>query len=941
MRAYESLEIRAANRLPQRSYYFPYESREKALQGNREESAYYLLLNGEWDFKYYDRDVDEDAVITEWDRIPVPSSWQLYGYGKPYYTNVNYPYPVDPPFVPNDNPLGVYRTTFVLPEGWKDRLTRIVFEGINSTGEITVNGSFAGFTQGSHLQAEFDITDFVREGENELIVRVRKYSAGSYLEDQDFLRFSGIFRDVYLLSRDPDCLHDIVVKADTKSITCAYEHELYFAGEKVEDLSEPKLWTAETPNLYTVLIHHGSEYIPIKVGMREISVSDKAELLINGQPVKLKGVNHHDTHPVTGHYLPDDVLWEDLAMMKDLNINTVRTSHYPPPPIFLSYADELGFYVVDETDIETHGFGTRNLHNGYEPNNPEWPCANPEWRDAFVERAERMVLRDRNHPSVIFWSLGNESGFGANHTAMSERIKELDPTRLVHYEGASCFGDPRDTVDVVSRMYTDLENLEKFAQDSDPRPFFLCEYAHAMGNGPGDVCDYWELIDRYPRLIGGCVWEWADHAVLDENGVYRYGGDFGEETHDFNFCCDGMVLGDRSEKAGTLEIKTAYQPLAGRYENGVLTLRNRADFLDLSGYELAWQIEADGKLLDGGTLDPVIEPHGERSYEPKFVLPSSCRYGVVMNVTLTKDGDEAARLQFELPVKRSAVKKDGAAGITEDEKKVYITGEDFRYVFDKHYGLIESMEKGGLPLIADEAKLSVWRAPTDNDRNVKNEWGIFNGMASDRSERFNALYNKIYSCRLEGNVVTVVGSLAGVSRAPFLRYTARYTFYRDGKIGVKFEGEKVRECVFLPRLGFEFVLPAGEGGFRYYGKGPHENYADMSRSARLGLYESSAAEEYYPYPMPQEHGNHTSARMLELENGLKFTTDGQFEFSVLPYTADELTKAMHTDELPASEKTVVRVDYKVSGIGSNSCGPRLLEKYRLDDEKIVWEFFIN
>ena len=942
MRHYENPELCSEKRLPQRSYYFPYDTKEKALSGNREDSAYYFLLNGEWDFKFYARDVEEEAAITDWDKIPVPSCWQLYGYEAPYYTNVNYPYPVDQPYVPNDNPVGVYRTTFTLPEGWKERKTHIVFEGVNSCVYLYVNGEYAGFSKGSHLQAEFDLTAFVKEGENELVCKVLKYCSDSYLEDQDFLRYNGIFRDVYLLSRDPDHLHDIVVKADTKGIYCDEPFELYFAGEPAT-LEEPKLWTAETPNLYTVLIHHGSEFIPIQVGMREISVSDKAELLINGQPVKLKGVNHHDTHPVYGHYLPDDVMWEDLALMKDLNINCVRTSHYPPAPIFLSYCDALGIYVVDEADLEEHGFTCRNIHGGYEPFHEDWPCQDPKWEKAFVERAERMVLRDRNHPCVIFWSLGNESGFGKNHEAMSRRIKELDGDsgRLVHYEGACVIKDETDSVDVVSRMYTDTKGIAEFAVDGDPRPFFLCEYAHAMGNGPGDIGDYWDVIYQYPRLIGGCVWEWADHSVLDENGVYRYGGDFGETTHDINFCCDGMVLGDRTLKAGSLEIKHAYQPLTGEWKDGVLTLCNRYDFTNLEGYELTWQIGADGKILAEGKLDSDIAPHATRSYDLASVIEDEVAYGAYLNINLALNGDIVADLQFELPATRKAVEGGEAAELVDAGYKVFIKGDGFEYTFDKGHGLIASMTKGGIPLLKEESKLSVWRAPTDNDRNIRHQWGIFHGLTNGDSERYNALYNKIYSCDVVDNTITVKGSLAGISRAPFFGYTATYTFFADGGIKVELDGEKLREIVYLPRLGFEFVLPAEAASFTYFGKGPHENYQDTCRSARLGVYESSAADEYYPYPYPQETGNHTSTRMLRLENGLSFATDGLFEFSVLPYSADELTEALHTDELPESDKVVVRVDYKVSGIGSNSCGPRLLEQYRLDDEKVHFAFYIN
>lgn len=943
MRPYENLEIVSENRLPQRSYYFPYESLEKALAGNREDSAYYVLLNGEWKFKYFERDIDETELITDWDRIPVPSNWQMLGYGKPYYTNVKYPYPVDPPFVPNDNPLGIYSTDFTVDESWLSRRIRIVFEGVNSCAYVYVNGCYVGFTQGSHLQAEFDITEFVSCGSNTLVVRVLKYCSGSYLEDQDFLRLSGIFRDVYLLSREMDCIEDIEVNADTKGIYCIYPHDIYFGNEKIEDLSSPKLWTAETPNLYTVVIHNGSEYIPIKAGMREISVSPQAELLVNGQPVKLRGVNHHDTHPVYGHYLPDDVIWEDLSLMKELNINTVRTSHYPPAPIFLSYCDELGLYVIDETDIETHGFATRNtrLGYGYAYGDNEWPCSNPEWRDIFVERAERMVYRDRNHPSVIFWSLGNESSFGKNHTAMTEAIKQIDDTRLIHFEGANLAGDPKDTVDVCSSMYPDLVFLEKQAKIDDSRPYFMCEYAHAMGNGPGDICDYWELIYKYPRLIGGCVWEWADHSVLGEDGVSRYGGDFGEETNDGNFCCDGMTLGDRSLKAGSLEIRHAYQPMDTRYENGVLTVTNRYDFTAFDSYEIIYTINVDGKEISDSKLDSGILPHGSKSYEINAETPEKCRYGAYINVSLIKDGDIYAETQHVIPHKIEKIKKGLTVEIIDLDYSAVIEGEDFRYVFDKHYGLIREMTREGIPLITGISRLSVWRAPTDNDRNIKRKWQIVNGQSDDACENYNCLYNKIYSCNISKNTITVVGGLAGVTKAVFLRYTARYTFFANGRIEVGFEGDITRECVYLPRLGFEFVLPEEAKKFTYFAKGPHENYCDMSRSAMIGLYESSADDEYYPYVMPQEHGNHTCAKMLKIENSLSFESDGNFEFSVLPFSSEELTKATHTNELPDSDKTVVRIDYKVSGIGSNSCGPELIKKYRLDEKKISWNFYIN
>jgi len=490
-------------------------------------------------------------------------------------------------------------------------------------------------------------------------------------------------------------------------------------------------------------------------------------------------------------------------------------------------------------------------------------------------------------------------------------------------------------------MYTNLADLEKFARDTDPRPFYLCEYAHAMGNGPGDICDYWETFYKYPRLIGGCIWEWADHSVLDENDIWRYGGDFGEETHDSNFCCDGMVLGDRSYKPATLEIRHAYQPLTGSYESGKLTLTNRYDFTNLKAFQLKVSVVSDGEPLCSASLDADIEPHASKTFDIDLPALSKCRYGAHLNVDLTDDGESIAELQFELPCERKVIVGEGKAVLRDDRYKVYISGDGFDYVFDKHHGVPESMVKGGIPLLSEEARLSVWRATTDNDRNIKKQWGIFNGVADWESERYNALYHKVYGCTVKDNTITVEASLAGVSRAPFFGYTCVYTFFADGKVGVSMEGRSLRDHIFLPRLGFEFTLPEKDQSFDYYGKGPQENYCDLCRAARFGHYESSANDEFYPYPRPQETGNHTDVRSLSLENGLRFTSNQSFEACVLPYTPIELTEAEHLDELPASDRTVVRIDFGVSGIGSNSCGPQLLEKYRLDDSQIKWEFFIN
>jgi beta-galactosidase len=939
MRSYENLNLISENREPQRSYYIPYDSLEKALEGDKEKSSYYKLLNGQWDFAYFERDIDVPGVITKWDKIPVPSNWQMHGYDKPYYTNVNYPHPVDAPYVPDDNPCGVYALEFNLEREWEDRETYIVFEGVNSCHYVYINDEYVGYSQGSHLQSEFNIAKYLKAGTNKLTVKVLKWCSGSYLEDQDFFRLSGIFRDVYLLSRDKDSARDIEVCVDNKRITVSEEdYEIYDGKNKLEDLDEPILWNAEKPHMYTVVVKSENEYIPFKVGIREISVSEKGELLINGVSVKLKGVNRHDTHPTLGHYTPYEHMKSELLKMKELNINCIRTSHYPPTPEFLNLCDELGFYVVDETDIELHGFSSRDTGYGYDMESPDWICKHKEWENSFVERAERMVERDKNHPCVIMWSLGNESGYGCNHDAMIVWIKNRDKSRLVHFEGANLVKDKSD-VDVVSRMYTSPEGIEEFAKNEDKRPFFLCEYSHAMGNGPGDVWDYWQKIYSYPKLIGGCIWEWADHTVMVD-GVYKYGGDFGETIHDGNFCCDGMVFADRSFKAGSLEVKAVYQYMRTSVSGSKLTVTNLYDFTNLKEYKLQWKVNCDGEAIKAGELICDIKPHETKEYTLELVLPESCKLGCYLDLSLVSEtGYEVALEQHKLDVVIETEIADlaSSASFQEEKEKIKITGENFTYIFNKHYGNFESMIIDGEERLGEPTKLSVWRAPTDNDRRVKYKWGLFEDNRS--GENFNRIFTKIYSCELKNNSIIVEGNLAGISRAPFLRFNIVYTVSAQGEIVVKLQGKVKEKCVFLPRLGFEFSIPKKNQKFNYYGMGPVENYLDMHHHTKVGMYESSATEEYVPYIVPQEHGNHTKTKLLQI-GGLKFSTKGEFEFNVSNYTSEMLTNAKHTDELVEDKNTIVRIDYKNSGIGSNSCGPELLEQYRLKEKEISFEFSI-
>ncbi len=938
MRQYENPTATSENRCTPRSYYIP--------DGKSE----YHLLNGNWQFAYFGRDIDVLERIENWDTIPVPSCWQLYGYENPNYTNVNYPYPCDPPYVPDDNPCGIYEREFELDEKW-GRLY-LVFEGVSSCAYLYVNDSYVGFTQGSHLQAEFDITEFVHTGTNTVRVRVLKWCCGSYLEDQDFFRYNGIFRDVYILQRPVGHITDVeiipngqnfhirldgranvkILDGQTVLMEQKMQNELVFSPEN------PILWNAEKPHLYTVRLERCGEVIKLRCGLREIEVSGDYALLVNGRPVKLHGVNHHDTSANRGWCQSDEELRKDLLLMKELNINCVRTSHYPPTPKFMQLCDELGFYVICETDIETHGFLRRLPNVGYcfDVESNAWPCTKPEWRAEFVERMRRMVELFKNHPSVIIWSTGNESGHGANHVEMIRWTKKRDGSRLLHAEDASRKGQSYNA-DVYSRMYASLEEVEKAATCDDiPMPVFLCEYSHAMGNGPGDVWDYNELFDKYPKLIGGCIWEWADH-VVTENGVQKYGGDFaGELTNDGNFCCDGLVFADRRFKAGSLEAKAAYQPIRTHYDGKTLTVYNRLDFTNLSEYTLRYWIEVDGVKQD--VVETVLDAAPHTLVPVKIDCePVLCQFGATLNVSLLKAGAEVAHTQHLLRHIAPTEEEQRKLHLIENGDMIHARGENFEYSFSKHYGTFVTIKVNGKEQLAGRPMLSACRAPTDNDRNIRFRWLQ---MDEWQGENLDKAFIKIYDCRVEDNTILVSGALSGVSRTPTLRFVQKLEIAEDGEITVSLRGTVRPDAIWLPRLGFEWKLPADVTDFAYYGNGPVESYRDMCHAGRVSFYESDAISEYVPYVRPQEHGNHTAVKMLRIGD-LEFQAEKEMEIQVSRYSTAALLKAEHTDELVADGMTHLRIDYKVSGLGSNSCGPELEKRHRLDEKQIQFTFFIR
>ena len=948
MRFYENPLKTSENREAPRSYYIP------------TGAAKYISLNGKWNFAYFPNG-DMATEPEKWDEIDVPSCWQLLGYEDPNYTNINYPFACDLPYVPNINPMGMYEREIEIPRKTKEYY--LVLEGVCSCAVIYVNGKYVGFTQGSHLQAEFKITKHLRQGKNKIRINVFKWSCSSYLEDQDMFRYNGIFRDIYVLVRPKSHITDydiktednkkIIVKTDKNAIVKLYDNNVLI-GEKVGDVCEfvvknPKLWNAESPYLYKVVLEYNGEKIEQKVGFVDIKVSSKYELLINGKPIKIKGVNHHDTMYGKGWCMTEEEMKRDVELIKSLNCNTIRTSHYPPHPKFVEYCNEIGIYVILECDIETHGFVRRNANVGYgydmEP--MAWPANRPEWEKEHVERITRTYQRDKNQPSIIMWSHGNESGYGPNFGAMTDYLRSVDNKRLVHFESAttSCgiFSDGLKKVDVVSQMYTSIPNVKKFMEEKTfDKPYILCEYSHAMGNGPGDVWGYMDLMYKYPQYIGGCIWEWADHTVLVD-GVGKYGGDFpGELTHDGNFCCDGLVFADRTFKAGTLEAKSAYAPFRFKFKDGNLKITNLFDFTSFNGYKINYKIRVDDKCVEEKTLEFDLQP--KKSITVKTdTCPTICTLGANIDVELiSPNGDSLGTHSQTIdcekaPIPCFSIENVAPAVLVNEKFYVYAKGENFEYRFNKQLGNFDSMIVNGEELLYEPVKLSAFRAPTDNERHRVWHWAKLNEW---QGENLDVPFTNVHDVKVTSSSIVADCTLSGISRLPVIRYKTEIMVYADGTISYSLKAKVNERSTWLPRVGYEFALKKENKSFKYFANGPYENYADMCHHVRQDLFESNVDNEYVAYVMPQEHGTHTKARVLNVEDKIVFTADN-FDFNVSKYSIDQLWKAKHTDEIGESYATHVRIDYKNSGIGSNSCGPDLEEEFRLSEKKINFNFLVK
>lgn len=954
MTKFENPEYICENRLAPRAYYIP--------EGS------FISLNGEWNFKYFECDEDEAYVQKDWCRIDVPSCWQARGYENPNYANAEYPFAFDPPYIPASNPMGVYMREFEIED--TQRCTYIVFDGVSSCVELYVNDAYVGYSQGSRLMAEFDITGFVKKGTNTVLAKVRKWCSGSYLEDQDCPRYNGIYRDVYILSRPQGHIKDISITTYDNVVNIEFEgsadvsltdadgktiDSVYADGCVRFEVAEPILWNAEKPYLYEVKFGYKDEIITQKVGFVTYSIGKYNEFLVNGVEVKLKGVNHHDTHSLNGWTMTEDEFKQDLILMKKLNINTIRTSHYPPAPKFMQICDEMGFYVMLEADLETHGVCFREARDlGYDfVQSPDmWPCQLPEWKADFVDRMARTYQRDKNHCSIFSWSTGNESGHGVNHVAMIEYVRERDKKRLIHAEDASRAAESSefhksdttcmaDRVDIHSRMYESIEEItEKLDNPDFKRPYFMCEYSHAMGNGPGDIYDYWELVYSRKNMIGGCIWEWCDHAFAMD-GVPKYGGDYSTEmAHCNNFCCDGMVFHDRKLKAGSYEIKAVYQYMDCNLCGDELIVTNLYDFTNLSDYCFKYEIKADGETLESQTMRLDIAP--KASDKIKITVPKECRMGAYIHCYLI-DSDEYAVAQKQLKLLCKIIKEDyisDTANVTEDERFIRFSGDSFCYSFSKRLGALVSIVKDGKEQICAPLRITSMRAPVDNEMYMKDTWYGKPGLMC-LSENLHKQFDNVYECYADGNRVVVKGSLAGVSRLPYFRYTAVYEASAQGVLKVSLHGNIKENFVWLPRLGFEVRVPYDKSSFTYFGMGPYENYCDMYRGCMVDRYESDADSEYVNYVMPQEHGNHIETRYLAVNDSLTFVAEDKMEINVSHYSAKALMDAMHQDEIVKDKDTIIRIDYKNSGVGSNACGPELAEKYRLSEKEIDFAFYIK
>lgn len=1000
MKTWENHQIDGINRMPARAHFLTFPSKEKALLNNNRYTHAFKNLNGVWKFMFLDAPeyspegfFNSDFDVTKMDDITVPGNWQLQGYGKMHYSDLWYNFPINPPYVPTENPTGIYKRTFFVEESYRDKKIIIRFCGVDSAYHLWINGKEVGYSKVARNESEFDITDLIRVGEeNDVTVRVYQWSDGTYLEDQDMWWESGIFRDVELIGVPKDGINDYKVIADlddeykngifkveaflrtTKEVNVTFE--LVDAGENTvftktvvakegkacidEVIADVNHWTAETPYLYKLFMtveDDGQiiEVIPQNVGFRNIRLNGET-FLVNGVAIKFKGVNRHDYSPQNGRVVSREEIEKDIILMKQFNINAIRTSHYPNSYYLYDLCDEYGMYLIAETDLECHGF---ELTGDY-----KWITDDPSWELAYVSRMTRMIERDKNHPAIIFWSLGNESAFGCNFRKMTDVAHEMDPTRLVHYEGDFDV----ESADVYSTMYTWIENpkkpyLMKDIIEKSKKPHIHCEYCHAMGNGPGNLKDYQDLVYAHDKLQGGFVWEWFDHGIesFTESGekYYRYGGDFGDDPSNKDFCIDGLIMPDRTPSPGLYEYKKVIEPItttAVDIQKGIINLLSRYDFANLNRFNLVYKVMEDDIILQTGFMAvPSIEARANKDITLPYDLSAikvkpGAHYYVNISYQLREDtsyassGHELATAQFELPLYKEGivVRPEGILNVEKEHTTLHVKGANFSLDFNLVNGNLMNIVRDGMQVLSKGPRLTLWRAPISNDMEIIDKLKKVYFLHLEHEVVMNIDYH------MEGNILKVeVDTINSTTNSAWHFKTKYvYTVCPSGDILIDVEGTPSGRVDLapdmLPRIGVSMHLDKSMEHVRYFGMGPGENYADSKEAAQMGLYANTVDGLFTNYVIPQENGNHMGCKWVSMTNdrgmGLLASTEGDFNFSASWYEDKDLDDAKHTCDLVKRDYIVFNVDYKQNALGTNSCGQWQLDKYRAKFEDFKLSF---
>lgn len=1000
-RYYEDLSVLHENTMPARAYYVPASKRMDNLVEHREESDRMQLLNGTWKFQYYNSiyDIQEsffekDYDTENFDEIQVPSVWQMAGYDTHQYTNIRYPFPFDPPYVPQDIPCGAYAHTFDYHKDENAPKAFLNFEGVDSCFYVWVNGSYVGYSQVSHMTSEFDITNLLQDGKNTIAVLVMKWCDGSYLEDQDKFRMSGIFRDVYILKRPEQAISDYHIKTKIEDMLAKIELDVKFyspanvkisiedkngavvavgsiteEGTAVLEIASPELWNTENPYLYKLILETENEVIVDHIALRKIEIKDQV-IYLNGQKIKFRGVNRHDSDPVTGFTISVEQITTDLTLMKQHNFNAIRSSHYPNAPFFYEMCDKYGFMVIDEADIEAHGpfmlYRKEDTdYNRFKRWN-EKIADDPAWESAIVDRVKLMVERDKNRFCIVMWSMGNESAYGCNFEKALAWTKKFDPDRITQYESARYrnYDETYDysNLDVYSRMYPALSEIQEYLDKDGSKPFLLVEYCHSMGNGPGDFEDYFQMIQDNDKMCGGFVWEWCDHAIAHgtaENGktIYAYGGDHGEDIHDGNFCMDGLVYPDRTAHTGLLEYKNVYRParvVSYDKESGELVLHNYMDFDDLNEYvNISYELTQDGLVIGKGKLSEVsVAPHSEGKTNLKVNVPESGKCYLKLIYHLKKEMpllEEDHILGFdEIEVSQKDAKcqlaekwmektaTNSELQVNENDTQIHIKGREFSYTIDRRTALFTEMKFAGREYLNHPMELNIWRAPTDNDMYIKSEW---------KKAHYDKAYTRAYTTEVaqgkHGVKITSHASVVAETVQKILDVTITWKIAAAGKIDADIAVTKDGEFPDLPRFGVRMFLDKKLSDARYFGMGPQESYRDKHQAASHSLYRANVGDLHEDYIRPQENGSHYDCEYVELNNsryGIVASAEKAFSFNASYYTQEELEKKTHNYELTESDSVVFCVDYALNGIGSNSCGPVVLDQYRFNDVLFRFQF---